>query len=274
MMTQFKISCVQYSYKQISTFEDFASDVIRLLDQCTDSDFVIFPEAFTLELHYIIPEYNLTRVYEYTDRYLDIFSKQAVLRKQYILAGSHIINKDKRGYNTSYFFTPQGDYHQHAKTHLYPLEAKSGITPGDSVGIIKTNKTEIGIAICYEMEFPEYVRKLTLNGAKIIFCPSYTINEAGFWRVRHCCQARAIENQIYVVHSCLVGIPKIEGMEGYGKSSILSPCEDPWPPNGVLAEARLNEDMVISAIVDVDVLLEKRENGSATTLKDRRPELY
>ncbi|MGE6377015.1 nitrilase-related carbon-nitrogen hydrolase [Peribacillus muralis] len=59
---------------------------------------------------------------------------------------------------------------------------------------------KIGLTVGYEAEIPEGSRILTWRGADIIFCPSYTFTEAGFWRVRHCAHARAIENQVYIVH--------------------------------------------------------------------------
>ena len=113
-----------------------------------------------------------------------------------------------------------------------------------------------------------------MKGAEIIFCPSYTVGEHGFWRVRHCCKARAIENQIYVVHSCLVGNVPLEGIVGWGKSSILSPCEPPWNPNGVIAESSLNEESIITGKIDLRLLQKKKKRGAALNLKYRRPEIY
>ena len=92
--------------------------------------------------------------------------------------------------------------------------------------------------------------------------------------MRHSCQARALENQIYVIHSCLVGTPPIEFMAGWGRASILSPCEPPWTPNGVIAEAEANKECVITGELDLKLLRKKRKRGIATTLKDRRPEIY
>lgn len=49
-----------------------------------------------------------------------------------------------------------------------PAEKRSGLTQGDNIGIIETEKVKIGIAICYEMEFPEIARKLALNGGNFL----------------------------------------------------------------------------------------------------------
>jgi len=269
-----RVASVQFAFKPINSFEDFASNVERLVDQAKDSDFVVFPETFTLELQYLIPNNDFTKVYEYTEQYVELFTELSREKGQYIVAGSHPTMKDGKLYNTGYIFCPDGRCFEHSKTHLFPLEPFMGISPSDRVEILETEKARVGLAICYEIEFPEVVRILTLKGAEIVFCPSYTIGEHGFWRVRHCCQARAVENQIYVVHSCMVGTPPFPEMAGWGRSSIVTPCEEPWPPNGVLAEAETNKETVITGELDIELLHQKRESGAATTLKNRRPELY
>jgi predicted amidohydrolase len=79
-----------------------------------------------------------------------------------------------------------------------------------------------------------------------------------------------------MVHCCTVGDLGILDLTGYGKSSILSPCDTPWPSNGVIAEAEMNKEMVITGEVDLDEIHINRETGAATTFKDRtrRADLY
>jgi len=269
-----KVSCVQFAYKQIDNFEDFANNVEDLLNQAEGSDFVVFPETITLELQYLIPNNNLNKIPEFTEKYRNLFARLSKEKGQYIIGGSHLTIENGKEYNIGHIFCPDGKLLIHRKTHLFPLETSMGVTPGNTLEIFETEKANIGLAICYEMEFPEVARTLTLKGADVIFCPSYTIGEAGFWRVRHCCQARAIENQVYVLHSCFVGNSPHKGMEGWGRSSILSPCETPWNSNGVIAEAKTNKEEVITGVLDLKVLHKKRKRGAATTLKDRRPEIY
>lgn len=273
-MSKIKVSSIQFSYKPINNFDDFVSNVESLIKQAEGSDFVVFPEMFTLELQYIIPNNNMARIPEFTEQYIELFTRLSYEKNINIIAGSHMTMKNDRLYNTSFIFCPDGNRFEHSKTHLFPFEPGMGIFPGNTLEIFEINDLKIAIALCYEMEFPEVVRILTMKGAEIIFCPSYTIGEHGFWRVRHCCQARTIENQIYVIHSSLVGTPPRHTMAGWGRSSILSPCEEPWPPNGVLAEAETNKEMVISGELDIKMLHKKRKSGAAPTLKDRRPEIY
>jgi predicted amidohydrolase len=274
MLEKVRISCVQYAYKPISSFEDFAKDVESLLNQAKNSDFVVFPETFTMELQYLIPNYNISKIYEFTKDYRELFTNLSKDRDQYIIAGSHLLFENGNEYNIAHLFKPDGSFFTHRKTHLFPLESALGVSPGNVLDIFEIEKAKVALAICYEMEFPEVCRTYALKGVEIIFCPSYTVDEHGFWRVRHCSQASAIQNQVYVVHSCLVGNPPLKGMEGWGKSSILSPCELPWNPNGIIIESKENEETVITAELDLKLLHRKRKRASAPTLKDRRPEIY
>ena len=271
-MEKIKVSAVQFAFKPISSFEEFASNVENLVNQAKGSDFVIFPEAFTMELQYFV---EINEIHKFEDKYIDLFKQLSEKTGQYIVAGSHTVKRNEKLYNIGHVFYPDGQIFTHTKTHLMPAEVKMGFTHGTEFKIFEIDGVKFGIGICYEMEFPEVARTYALKGAEVIFTPSYTLGEHGFWRVRHSCQARALENQIYVIHSCLVGTPPIDFMAGWGRTSILSPCEPPWTPNGVIAEAETyNTECVVTGELDLKMLRKKRKRGVATTLKDRRPEIY
>jgi predicted amidohydrolase len=65
-MTEVKVSTVQYSYKPINNFEDFEENVEELIEKAYGSDFIIFPEAFTLEFQYLISKNDISRLHEFT----------------------------------------------------------------------------------------------------------------------------------------------------------------------------------------------------------------
>ena len=129
---------------------------------------------------------------------------------------------------------------------------------------------------CYDVEFPEIVRIAKAKGADVIFCPSCTDDRHGFYRVRYTCHARAVENQIYVVNAGTVGsLPTVDFMRAnFGQAAIISPNDIPFPPRGILAEGELNNDMIITADLDLELLYQVREKGSVTTWRDRRTDLY
>lgn len=279
-MRKVRISASQFSLKPIESFSEFEEQVITSVKQAKGSDFVVFPELFTAELLTTFPDAkkftlkDVKRMSEFTDQYLELFSRLAGQNGQYLIAGSHLKKEGIRYYNTCHVFGPDGRMFEHKKTHIFPIEVEWETAEGNTIEVMELEKAKVGISICYEAEIPECARILTLKGAEIIFCPSLTLNEAGFWRVRHCCQARCIENQIYIVHCCTVGDAGI--FTGWGRSSILSPCDTPWPSNGIIAEAEANKEMIITGEVDLDELYVNRESGAATTFKDRarRADLY
>ena len=94
--------------------------------------------------------------------------------------------------------------------------------------------------------------------------------------MRHCCQARAIENQCYVVTSGLTGhIENIAEMGGsFARSAIITPCDIPFDRDGIAAEATENADMMIVADLDLAKLQKALAEGAVRNLADRRPDLY
>ena len=134
----------------------------------------------------------------------------------------------------------------------------------------------IGIIICYDVEFPEYSRILADQGMNILFVPFLTDTQNGYSRVRHCAQARAIENECYVAIAGSVGnLPKVQNMDiQFAQSMVFTPCDFAFPTNGVKAEATQNSEMILIADVDIDLLRELNQFGSVRNLKDRRTDLF
>ncbi|MEZ5671238.1 MAG: nitrilase-related carbon-nitrogen hydrolase [Thiotrichaceae bacterium] len=84
--------------------------------------------------------------------------------------------------------------------------------------------------MCYDSEFPELGRHLVDQGVNIIFVPFCTDERQSYLRVRYCCQARAVENQCYMVMSGNVGnLPGVANMDiQYAQSGIFTPCDFPF----------------------------------------------
>ena len=208
----------------------------------------------------------------YTNEYREFFAAATRQRRQYIVAGSHLEKHGSQYLNVAYVFGPKGLVHKHTKTHIFPAESQWFTGEGDRVEAFDLPFARVGLNVCYESEIPECAATLAAQGAEIILCPSFTFSENGFWRVRHCAQARCIENQVYFVH-CATGGDLLPGPipNGWTRSSILSPCDTPWSAkNGVIAEAKTNVQTVLRGTVDLDKLHENRANGVAPTFNDRR----
>jgi predicted amidohydrolase len=270
------IAAVNFAVRPVGSFDEFAAHCRGLLRATEGADLVLFPELFTVELFSTYDDWKrapiseLTRIDEFTTQYRDFFAAEAKERDQTIVAGSHLMEVDGRYLNIGHLYEPDGTLHTHVKTHIFPAEADWSTEEGDSIDVIELPFARVSFNICYEAEIPEAAASSTEQGAEIILCPSYTFTEFGFWRVRHCAQSRAIENQIYFVHCCTGGRPGAPLPNGWAQSSILSPCDSPWTPDGIVAQATVNEEMVVRGSVDIDALYVNRENGVAPTFRDRR----
>jgi predicted amidohydrolase len=110
----------------------------------------------------------------------------------------------------------------------------------------------------------------------MLFVPFCTDERQSYLRVRYCCQARAVENQAYVIMSGNVGnLPNVENMDiQYAQSCILTPCDTPFARDGIAADTTPNVEMVAFADLRLDDLNAARESGTVQNLKDRRFDLY
>ncbi|MFT6632724.1 MAG: putative amidohydrolase [Bacteriovoracaceae bacterium] len=279
-----RIVCVQYQQRAVSSFEEFAKIVEYYVDVAGDyrADFLLFPELFTMQLlsienEEVKPDVAIKRMTAYTTRIKDLFHKLSIAYNVNIIAGSHPTEFEGSIRNISYICLRDGSVHEQSKIHPTPDEKYWWkIEGGDQVKVIDTDCGPIGVLICYDSEFPELTRHLVNQGMQMLFVPFLTDNRQGYCRVRYCCQARAIENQIYVAMAGNVGnLPRVKNLDiQYAQSAIFTPCDFAFAKDGIAAEATPNVEMVTIADVRTDILLEARSHGAVQNLKDRRHDLY
>ena len=208
----------------------------------------------------------------------DRFLALAVSYNVNIITGSMPLLEDGVLLNASYLCRRDGTYDRFDKLHPpHPSEVSAwGMVGGDKVQVFDTDCGKIGIPICYDVEFPEVCRILADQGMRILFVPFLTDTQNGYMRVRQCAQARAIENECYVVMAGAVGnLPNVNNMDiQYAQSAILTPSDFSFPTNTVKTEATPNTEMVLIADLNLDLLKELHARGSVQNLKDRRSDLY
>lgn len=278
-----RVSAVQYHLHTIHSFEEFAAQCEHYIKiaQEFDSEFVLFPEFFTTQLLSIGDEHgkalSINDLPAFTEQYRHLFSHLAKQSNMHIIGGTHVIERDGKLLNVAHLFYPDGRMEEQAKIHITPTEVHEwNMSTGDGVRIFETDKGKIAILTCYDIEFPEIVRMVKAKGADVIFCPSCTDDRHGFHRVRYTSHARAIENQVYVVTTGTVGsLPTVDFMRAnFGQAVVITPNDVPFPPKGIMAEGEINDDMIITADLDLSLLYKVRERGSVTTWRDRRTDLY
>ncbi|MHB9878191.1 nitrilase-related carbon-nitrogen hydrolase [Pacificimonas sp. ICDLI1SI03] len=280
-----RLATVQLQARAVKDFEEFVSNIEYFVDVAADydADFVVFPELFTLSLlsfekNKLTPMQAIDRLSQHTEPLVEALSTLALAYNVNIIGGSHPTRTaDGDIQNVAYVCLRDGSVHAQEKVHPTPDEAYWWkIKGGDEVGVIQTDCGPIGVLICYDSEFPELARRLVDEGAQIIFTPFCTDSRQGYMRVRYCCQARAIENQCFVVLSGNVGnLPGVDNMDiQYAQSCILTPCDFPFARDGIAAEASENIETLTIADVNLDDLTWARAEGTVRNLADRRFDLY
>jgi predicted amidohydrolase len=277
-----RIAAVQYQMQPVSGWKEFEEQVRYILDAAAEyqPEFVLLPEIFTAQLLSFIGRRDVResvrRLDRYTPRYIELM--QSIVREHgfYLIAGSHPTLRGEALYNTSYLFAPNGDYHTQDKIHRTRWEKeKWDTTAGDGLAVFDTAFGKIAVLICYDIEFPELARAVCEAGAEILFVPSCTDDRQGFWRVRYCCHARAIENQVYVALTGTVGHLPVTGLGlNYGQAAILTPSDFPFSRDGIAAEGVPNTEQIVIADVDLADLAESRINGSTIPVLDKRRDVY
>jgi predicted amidohydrolase len=277
-----RIAAVQYQMESISGWDEFEEQVRYVLEAAAeyDPEFVLLPEIFTAQLLSFIGRRDVRdavrRLDVYTPLYIALM--QSIVRQHgfHLVAGSHPTMRGTELYNTAYLFTPSGDYFTQDKIHRTRWEKdKWDTSAGESLAVFDTVHGKIAILICYDIEFPELARAVCEAGAEILFVPSCTDDRQGFWRVRYCCHARAIENQVYVAMTGTVGHLPVSGLGlNYGQAAILTPSDFAFSRDGIAAEGVPNTEQIVIADVDLADLAESRINGSTIPLMDKRRDVY
>ncbi len=279
---QVRIAAVQYLLRSIDDWDGFENQVRFVMKAAGDykPQFVMFPEIFTTQLLSFMDTSDLRKAVrdmnDYTGRYVALFKELAARWNVHIIGGSHPTITDGKLLNTAYLFTPDGQVHTQDKIHLTRWEREKWKgDPGHHLRIFDTVHGRISILICYDIEFPELSRMVCEQGADILFVPSCTDDKQGFWRVRYCCHARAIENQVYVAVTGTVGNLAVEGLGlHFGQAAIITPSDFPFARDGIAAEGVPNMEQIVIADVDLGKLVSNRVNGTTIPLYDKRLDVY
>ncbi len=230
------------------------------------SNVICLPEMWTTG-------FNWANNQQIAHEHQDVISRIGEMARKYgiWINGSVLaLNETGKVSNTSILFDDQG---RHAglyrKTHLFTLlHEDEHMAPGESLTIVDTPWGKAGLAICYDIRFPELFRTYALKGVKFVFLPmAFPYPRLEHWKIL--VRARAIENQMFMIGVNQVGREDF-GTDGwvtyFGDSVII----DPW--GQTVVEAGEADEMLLTATIDTDRVDEIR--AAMTVLHDRRPELY
>lgn len=277
-----RIASLQYFIRPVQTFEQFRDQVEALAETAADykCQLVAFPEYFAIQL---LTLGNLKRpiseqirdLAKQAPRVHSLMSDLARRLRIYIVAGTIPVQEQESGpvYNDCHIFGPEGTAGFQGKLHMTRFENEEWfVSPRSQLKVFDTTMGRLAIAICYDVEFPEIVRAAAREGAHILIVPSCTDDRQGFLRVRYCAQARAIENQMYVVHACTVGsLPMVPAVSlNYGQAAIFTPSDFAFSRDGILAEGNPNQEMMVVGELSLRTIADTRSSGTVLPLLDSR----
>lgn len=277
-----RVAASQYYIRPIEKFEQFADQVASVVATAASYHcrLLVLPEYFSLQLISLSdvrqPIDALVReVAAYVPRFVDMMSKLCKEHDIYVVAGTIPVldNTSGKVFNDSFVFAPSGGHGIQGKLHMTRFESEDWrVSSRDRLHVFEMDFGKVALAICYDVEFPELVRAAAHHGAHVLAVPSNTDERQGFLRVRYCAQARAIENQMYVIHTGTVGgLPRVPDVSmNYGQAAILTPSDFAFARDGVLAEGTVNQEDMIVGELNMRTIDDSRSFGTVLPLNDSR----
>lgn len=235
---------------------------LELVDQAASrADVVLLPEIWTTG--YYLKELDRWAETEQGETF-SALKEIARSNQTWIIAGSVPLRLADDIYNAMPAISPEGILvARYEKIHMFSMYGESKyFQSGSRRSVFALNETIAGLAICYDLRFPELFRSLALDGAQIIFLAAeWPVARREHWRLL--CQARAVENQVFIVAVNCVG--EHRGIIFHGHSLLVS-------PDGVIVAEGGETEKVIYA--DIDPAETSRVRERLQVWRDRRPEMY
>ena len=280
-MSRVKAAVAQYDVGYFNHWSEFETKLTQWVQQAASEEakLLVFPEYGSMELASLFGKdvYSCLskQLHEMQTIYADYEALYSQLARQFdvmILASTFpVIQQDGSFRNRANLYGVDGLIDYQDKLIMTRFENEQWlIHPGKDIKVIDTDIGRMAINICYDVEFPLIAYQQVKAGADVILAPSCTDTNAGFHRVRIGCQARALENQCYVLQSPTFG--KADWSEAVdvntGRASIYTPVDYGFPDNGILAEGSIDTTQWVYAELDLTEIAKVRQEGQVFNYRD------
>lgn len=261
-----RVAAAQYPLDAVQSLSDWQAKTARWVGDgaATGAQLIVFPEYGLIEIAHASGaavagdlQATLASVADAADAVEATFAGLARQHGVAILAPSGPRRRaDGRFVNSASLVLPSGAIGRQDKLIMTPFERDWGIVPGPVPLVFETALGRIGIAICYDSEFPLLVRAMVEGGAELVLIPACTERLSGHHRVRTGALARALEGGIATVMSSTIGealwSPAVD--RNTGAAGVFVPPEPTLGETGVIAEGRINQPGWIAGEIDFAAL--------------------
>ncbi|XP_066300213.1 omega-amidase NIT2-like [Branchiostoma lanceolatum] len=268
--SKFKIALVQL-FVTANKSENLAR-ASKLISQAAGggANLVALPECFN-------SPYGTKYFPEYAEKIpgesTNMLAKAAKDNKVFLVGGSIPEEDGGKLYNTSTVFNPEGELiAKFRKVHLFDIDVPGKIrfqesetlSPGSGLVTFDTPYCKVGLAICYDIRFPELAQIYTRRGCKLLLYPGAFNMTTGpaHWELLQ--RGRALDNQLYVGTISPARDEKASYV-AWGHSTLVNPWGE------VVAKAGHEEEIVYS---DVDLSYVDEVRSSIPTSNQRREDIY
>jgi predicted amidohydrolase len=256
----------------------FAEKLDRLLAEAPATDLALMPEYACVELGTALagtpaPDaaQELTALVAHAEPILASMREAARRHRLWLAPGTLPMEDRGRIVNRAPLITPEGRVAFQEKRIMTRFEKEDwGVSAGAPPQVFDTDWGRIGIAICYDAEFPKLARAQVEAGAWLVLIPSCTDTAQGAERVRLGARARAMENQCFTAVAPTVGLlPGSAALDAnHGIAGIYGPVDRGFPEDGVLLEGEPDRPGWITARLDPAELSRVREAGAVRHHRD------
>jgi predicted amidohydrolase len=255
-----RLGLLQQGVTRLGGLDDYAEKLDRLTAEGAEhADLLVMPEYACMELAAAFtkvadPNAELEAVCDHAPWILDVMRRTAQRHCVWLLPGSMPWREGGAVRNRAPLIDPRGTVRFQDKSVMTRFETEAWkVAPGAPPAVFETDWGRIGVAICYDVEFPALVRAQASAGAWLILAPSCTDTQRGFNRVRLSARARALENQCFVAVAPTVG-----------SAPWLATLDE----DGVIVEGSPDEPGWVFATLDPATLDAVREEGAVRNFRD------
>lgn len=214
---------------------------------------------------------ELRAMVDAADGILAAMREAAMRHGLWLQPGTLPMREGSRIVNRAPLIAPDGRVAMQEKSRMTRFETEHwGVSSGVLPRVFETPWGRLGIAVCYDAEFPDHVRAQVEAGAWLILVPTCTDTHHGFNRVRLGAQARAMENQCFVAVA-----PTLGGFEGsvaldenHGAAAVYGPVDRGFAADGIVAEREYDMPGLLFATLDPARLEAVRAEGAVRNHRD------